>query len=188
MIKNEEEIKRWFKDHVATLTKYGDIEVLDWRKPDTCIFAVRYVFDGNHMYVSGDLGEAVFRFTEKAYPERIATYSLSYFDEKMRAFTDDRRDFNRDEALKYLDEWRQDWINEGDRPFDERVYLELKHMVDDCSAVREWEHKIYDYDYCRVGNDAWEWLSEIGSVIPIRTESYLVGLKMAKEQLGVIVK
>jgi hypothetical protein len=181
MIKNEEEIKRWFKDHVATLTKCGDIEVLDWRKSDTCIFAVRYVFDGCHMYVSGDLGEAVFRFTEKACLDRIATYSLDYFDEKMRAFCDAERDFDRGEAKKGLDYWKQNWEDEDVHV--DKVYNELLAMVDDCSSVKEWECKLYDYDINKVGYDSWEWLPGVGSVIPMRVESYLIGLKMAAKQL-----
>jgi hypothetical protein len=174
MIRNEEEIKRWFKDHVATLTKYGDIEILDWHKPDTCIFAVRYVFDGCHMYVSGDLGEAVFRFTEKAYPQQIATYSLDYFDEKMRAFCDAERDFDRDVAKKYLIEMKNEDV------ITESKYNELLALADQCTSVREWERQIYDLD---IMSDAWEWLPGIGSVIPMRVESYLIGLKMAVAQL-----
>ena len=32
--------EHWFKDHKATLTKCGDLEVLDWRKPSTNNYAV----------------------------------------------------------------------------------------------------------------------------------------------------
>lgn len=53
----------WFKNHKAYLSEFGDIKVLEWREPDTIMMYVRYVFDGSCMYVSGDLGEAVFRFT-----------------------------------------------------------------------------------------------------------------------------
>jgi hypothetical protein len=185
MIKNKEEIQRWFKDHRAILTQCDEgIDILDWRKPDTCMFAVRYVFDGCHMYVSGDLGEAVFQFTENAYLERIATYSLDYFDEKMRAFCDVRRDFDGKEAKQGLDYWKKNWEEEDVNV--DKAYNELVEMIDDCSSVKEWQQKIYDYDLNKVGQDAWEWLPEIGSVIPIRVESYLVGLKMASEQLSAI--
>ncbi|WP_410745825.1 hypothetical protein, partial [Clostridium neonatale] len=64
----EDEVKKyirenWFKDHKAVLTKHGDLEVLDWRRPGTCCYAVRYVFDGCHMYITGDIGEALFNLT-----------------------------------------------------------------------------------------------------------------------------
>jgi hypothetical protein len=140
MIRNEKEIKRWFSDHVATLTKLGDIEILDWRKPDTYIFGVRYVFDGCHMYVSGDCGEAVFWFSERAYPQRIATYSLDYFDEKMRAFCNSERDFDRDVAKKYLAEMRNEDV------ITEKNYTKLLNLAEECLSVREWEHLIYDLD------------------------------------------
>lgn len=156
MSKMEEEIRgSWFKNHVATLSKHGDLEVLDWQQPGTVIFKVRYVFDGCHMYVSGDLGEAVFRFTEKANPTRVSRYDLHYFEEKLRAFCDARRDFDRDKAKGYLVEQKNEGI------IDESVYSELLSLVDQCSTSREWEHLIYD-DVNRFGEDAWEWLPGIG--------------------------
>ncbi len=175
----DEEIKQdWFKEHKATLTKQGNIEVLDWRKPGTGNFAVRYVFDGYHMYVSGDLGEAVFRFSEAAYLHRIAHYSLDYFEEKMRAFTDARRDFNQEKAVKYLKEQ----LSEDETP-DKEAYDALFAMINDCSSVREWEHQLFSFDYGRLGGDAWEWISSIGDEIPVRVKSYLIGIKMASAQI-----
>ena len=58
------EIKDAFKafaEHQATLKQYGELEILDWRRPGTGWYRVRYVFDreGNRIYISGDLGEAV---------------------------------------------------------------------------------------------------------------------------------
>lgn len=32
---NLEYQKRWFKNHVATLTDYGNIKILDFKNPDT---------------------------------------------------------------------------------------------------------------------------------------------------------
>ena len=75
----------WFKDHKATLTKHGDLEVLDWRKPGTSNYAVRYIFDGYRMYVSGDIGEAVFNLTWKADINSFNGLHIGYFVEKMAA-------------------------------------------------------------------------------------------------------
>lgn len=196
---SETEIRtEWFKDHKAelvyfhkvTLLKAEEIIVLDWRKPDTCIFAVRYVFDGNHMYVSGDLGEAVFHFTEKADPDRIAGYNLSYFNEKLKAFADPRRDFNKETAKTYLNDWRKEHSDEAEgfgRKTWAEAWQELYNMAEDCSTVKEWEIKLADFNINRMGNDAWEWIYSIGDEVPLRLQSYLIGLKMAVEQLRVKV-
>ena len=179
----EKEIREnWFKDHVAKLTTHGDLQVLEWRKPDTNIFAVRYVFDGYHLYVTGDLGEAVFRFTERAYPERQWQYDLDYFEEKLRAFTDARRDFDQGRAKEYLAERKAD-MEDWDQPFDEGIYKELLSLIDQSSTIRDWEAQLYSFDIGRVSSDAYEWLPGIGEIIPMRVRSYLIGLKMAHEQL-----
>jgi hypothetical protein len=188
---NETEIREnWFKDHKAVLTKHGDLEVLDWCKPETNIFAVRYVFDGYKMYVSGDLGAAVFRFTQPVNPFCLSGYNLDYFEEKMVAFQDAHRDFNKDTARAYLNEWRKE-RSEEDKGFSHKTWAEarqeLYNIVDDCSTIKEWEIHLNSFDVSRLGNDAWEWVSGIGDEIPMRVQSYLIGLKMAVEQLEVKV-
>jgi len=175
----DKEIKEhWFKDHVATINTYGDITVLEWAKPGTVIFSIRYVFDQNKMYVSGDLGEAVFKFTEKAFPERIARYGLSYFYEKLKAFSSDKKDFSRVKANEYIDElitqYREDEVE-----FDRNAYEDLREIVNDSETNEDFVMKMYEFDITKLDNDAWEWVSNIGSVIPMRIRSYLYGLQMA---------
>jgi len=44
---------------------------------------------------------------------------------------------------------------------------------------------IYRSDFIfELDQDYWEWIYNIGDVIPIRVQSYLIGLKMAVEQLS----
>ena len=174
-----DEIKNhWFKDHNPTFNEFGGLTVLDWRKPETGIYSVRYVFDGCNMYVSGDLGDAVFRFTEKAFPERIARYNLDYFCEKLRAFSDAKRDFNQLEANQRLSERINEWENDC-IVYDKEACDDLRREIDDSSSIDEFRINMAGFDYYRLGDDAWEWLGEMGSVIPMRLQSYLIGIQMA---------
>ena len=174
----DEIMGHWFKDHKAALNQYGEIVVLNWQEPGTGIFMVRYVCDRNNMYVSGDLGEAVFRFTEKAIPERIARYDLGYFCEKLRAFCDPIRDFNRLKAKEYVDEVLREH-NEDGYEYDKSAFDELLGIIGDCESMEAYHAALFSFDYYRLGSDSWEWVSEIGSAIPMRLQSYLLGLKMA---------
>jgi hypothetical protein len=181
----EKEIREnWFKDHVAALTFHGDLMVLDWRKPDTCIFAVRYVFDGYHMYVSGDLGQAVFHFTEIAYYERICRYSLDYFEEKLCAFSRDRRDFDREEALKELEDRLKDMAEDGSEPYDADAVYNLRGIINNCATSREYHERLHDMDIYRFYGEPYEWIPELGSEISMTIQAYLIGLQMANEQLS----
>ena len=49
----EREIKEdWFKDHVAKYEILNErISVLEWKKPGTIIYGVRYVMDGSRLYI-----------------------------------------------------------------------------------------------------------------------------------------
>ena len=102
----EQEIKEnWFKNHTATLEQHGDLEVLIWREPGTACYSCRYVFDGDKMYISGDIGEAVFWLTWKANVHSFNGKHIGYFFEKLRAYNGDKHDFNNEKAIKQLREW-----------------------------------------------------------------------------------
>lgn len=53
--------KMEFADHVATLQDYGDIKVLDFQKPETNHYRIRFIFEEDHdrVHISGDLGELI---------------------------------------------------------------------------------------------------------------------------------
>ena len=87
----ENQIKdRWFKDHKAELKDLGEIQILNWKKPGTICYYIRYIFDGNKMYVSGDLGEAVFWLTWNADVHSFNGIHIDYFAKKLRAYHGER--------------------------------------------------------------------------------------------------
>lgn len=180
----EADIKEWFKDHKATYTEHGDLKVLDWKKPGTNFYYIRFVFDGCKMYVSGDLGEAVFWFTERADVHIQSRYGLSYFEEKLRAYHESRRDFNSDKAVKRLREWLKE-IKEDGTKYDCDDMRKFFEDARGCSSHSEWVEVIHGHDdlISKLDQDCYEWLFGIGDEVPIRMRSYLIGLKLAAEQL-----
>ncbi len=197
----KQEIKEhWFPEHKAILTKQGDLTVLNWRKEGTVCYAVRYVFDGDKMYITGDIGEALFWLTWKADVHSFNGISTPYFMEKMRAFSDERYDFDSNEVKEELEEWKNriledrlpiDADEEDKENFEREEFIDkmddLIGEVDNCNTSSMWagivnsEHynsfiSEYDCDY-------WEWMYSIGNVVPARIYGYIVGLQMASEQL-----
>jgi hypothetical protein len=184
----EKEIREnWFQYHKATLTKHGDLTVLDWKKPGTIIFGVRYVFDGRLLYVSGDIGEAVFKFSGNIGVD-FSECGLDYFEGKLRASSRERRDFEKDEAIKELDDRVKNIVDEGYEPIPEDTIKELKDIIEDCTTVSEFQTKIHELDLNKFGDDWWEWLPELGSVFPGEIRAYLIGLQMANEQLCLLIR
>lgn len=141
----------WFKDHKATLTKHGDLEVLEWKNPNSCSYATRYVFDGSKMYISGDIGEAVFCLTWKASAHSFDDIYMSYFMEKMSAYNEDKYDFDCNVARERLEQWKKDLLEDGEfeNEFDEEEFIEtLDNMIEDvgdCNSEEQW---------------AWEYVNE----------------------------
>ncbi|WP_027633418.1 hypothetical protein [Clostridium hydrogeniformans] len=200
--KIEQEIKeRWFKNHVAQFERLNDrVSTLTWRAPNSSFYYVRYIFDGSKLYVSGDMGEAVFCLTEKTDINTIKDYNIHYFHSKMTAFCGGKYSFDSDEAIERLKEEIEE-ANEN-RDIDEdgvqeeteknnhiNSYISVINMLikesKSCINKSGWEYEISqvydeltDYD-----PDCSEWIFKAGDVIPNRVYGYLIGIKMSFEQL-----
>lgn len=53
--------KEMFADHVATLRDYGEIKIVDFQKPGSNYYRIRFIFEEDHdrVHISGDLGELI---------------------------------------------------------------------------------------------------------------------------------
>lgn len=187
MNENEIEIREhWFSDHKSTLTQHGDLQVLQWARPGTNTYSCRYVFDGNKMYISGDIGEAVFWLTWKADVHSFDDIHVDYFEEKLQAYGGDRRNYRSGKAVQRLREWK-DQLDEDEREYDAEEFEELINSADYCSNQNEWAYEYVNekhYDFIReLDCDYSEWIYTIGDEMPARIVGYLVGLKMASKQL-----
>lgn len=180
----ETEIReRWFPEHKAALTIHGDLKVLDWGKPGTIVYYCRYVFDGCELYISGDIGEAVFRLTWNADVHSFNDIHIHYFYEKLSAYGEERVDFDSEQAVQRLKEWGQELTEE----YDSDVLKDLIKVAEGCSSVRNWADAVNSSEFndfiSELDQDYWEWMYGIGDEIPWRIYGYLIGLKMASEQL-----
>lgn len=168
-----------FAEHRAKLKDLGNMQILDWHKPGTGCYRVRYVFDpeGGRIYISGDLGEAVVAPTWPATFEATcgnvcggaSNVNEGYFLEKVKA-TSDGFVYDRDEAERT--------VKENCPGIDEEDLETVMSDFDDQWGLRHIEEKSreilegFDRDY-------WEWFTSAGQSIDGRIYLWLVGLKMA---------
>lgn len=182
------EAKKNFANHVATYETLSDtISVLTWKKPDSNLYMVRYVMDGRHLYISGDLGCAVFNLTWKATPESFKGIGFHYFAEKLQAYSREHYVIDSDVLEAELKEHFEELIDE--HPDDDEIE-ELKEVFDKIKgldSVEEIAGYVNHSDcYEIVQNfdvDAWEWIYGLGQVLSPNIVYYLVGLQMASKQL-----
>lgn len=191
----KKEIKEyWFKNHKAELVKCGDITILNWRNPESGNYYVRYIFDGYRMYISGDIGDAVFSLTWKATLESFTELDLDYFLSKMTTCSNGKERYCSEKASARLKEWKaellEDKIFENDEEKEEflEMFDDLISGAENCTSIEQWAWEYVNSDtfnefisenHC----DYWEWIYNIGTVIPYHNFAYLIGLKMAYEQL-----
>lgn len=198
----EKEIREdWFKDHVAEFTKLNDrVTTLSWGNPGSSCYYIRYVFDGCKLYISGDAGEAVFSLTEKSDLESMQRYDVHYLHGKLSAFCEDKYSFDSVTAIARIKEAIAEATEEMEELDDSRSDIERKNEIteyvavlydlinesDSCFNVGAWKYEVnkkYD-DLTDYDSDVAEWIFNAGNVIPSRVQGYLIGLKMAYEQLN----
>lgn len=180
----------WFPNHVASFEQLSDsTAVLSFTKSGTSVYAVRYILDRNYLIITGDIGEAVFCLTEKAKLKSLAEeYSISYLFGKIRADRD-AYDFNSEKAIQKLESNFRDYEFDSDeekeefKQLTEEMYASIR---EECNSESQWAtilncdyyDKISEYD-----QDCFEWIYAIGKEYSWQALGWVVGLKMAYEQL-----
>lgn len=148
-----------FKDHKATLKILNDdTQILEWKEPGTRNYQIDYLFYKNMLFVSGDLGEAVFSCTwcPKWNTDKGWLLSIDYLFEKLSAIRGDKYEWDSDDAVEDLkDHYRETFDELDDKEFEEMSTYIIKeaeknwyftHYVD-CDD-EEIPHKdIADDDY-----------------------------------------
>ena len=99
-MKVNKEIRNLFKDHKAHFKDLGDIQILDWNKDDTICQSIRYVFDRNMLYISGDYGCATFQFSCTPIIENVKRLDLDCFFGKCKSFGGSANIFDSKQAKK----------------------------------------------------------------------------------------
>jgi hypothetical protein len=177
---------KYFYGHEAKKQMYGDeIYAIDWRdKNGSRINYVRYFFDGNALYITGDLGEAIFQCSSgepvsKWLVEKLCgNYSLSYCLEKMRCSRDEKEHIDRNV-------WEHDFVQWIDKEDPSEKVAELVKELFNKYGEGGYEQAVMWNDELgeKYDLDTVEEISCFGLVPSTRAILWLEGLKMAFKQL-----
>jgi len=184
-------IRNEYRNHEAIhCAKIGGVERLVWAHPGTTIYRVDYILYRNTLFVSGDLGAAVYRWGGTAITlEWIATEcSLDYFAGKCEA-SETGREFTEWDSRVAAD-YVRDYLREcGDEAEDategtsgwDKFALALGESA--LSSQFEWHMWLHDNGYEFFGDCYYE-CGDVGKIINFRCVSHLEGLKAAFEQIN----
>lgn len=182
-----------FKDHVAKFTDYGNIKILDFQRPGSSEYRIRFLFqeDFCRLHISGDLGElTATNFKNMNYRDFGFDFSKNpyYFEEKIDCHERPIYEYDEDKARKDIKEKLEEYElslpdryyigNEDDEAFEEFIDDVLTDFDDD----RGISHEGYRF-LCEVDDDAWEYATEIGRERTGIIELYLLAFRLAQENL-----
>lgn len=101
-----------FKDHVATFSDYGNIKILDFKKPNSNAYRIRFLFEEDYkrLHISGDLGELIACNYNNMCFDGFEDFvnDTGYFEGKVqchnRAFHYYDEELAREQVVKYIEE------------------------------------------------------------------------------------
>ena len=193
----------WFNKHEIIVSEYrsessgSPITVVDFRRMDTNVYAIRYIFAGRYVYASGDLGCAVFACTWNTNPMDEHWKSTWYVFEKLSASDGCKWGFDSDvckstlrqmlleqdevgEYTVYPDNWTQDQHN---------LYRLLLLAAEDAQSEDHWSFAVQEAEMeagksvSILDEDYWEWIGGAGRVMDARIVGIITGLQIIQEKL-----
>lgn len=187
--------KKMFADHVATLRDYGDIKIVDFQKPGSNYYRIRFIFEEDHdrVHISGDLGELIAynhagfsfrRFIDYCYRHRV------WFKTKVLCSSRPLQTYNQELAEKQLTEKLKDkllfdkvsaYFGDLDREVVTAFLVEraLDDFSDDGGIGEDGEKMLSEIDF----TGFWP-IDEIGlEKGPDIVDLYLLAFKLAFRQL-----
>ena len=187
---NIEKQKEHFKNHVATLTDYGNIKILDFANPESSHYRIRFLFEEDHckLHISGDLGELVATNYKNMCYEGFTDFvhDTGYFEGKVDCHNRPFYEYDYDKAKQELQERFEDYevTSEYDWKTDEEYREEkIEEILDDLNSNTGLGSKAYEI-LSEIDGDCWEYISNIGKVETGILDLYMLAFELAQEQLA----
>lgn len=190
-----EKQKENFKNHVAKLTDYGNIKILDFKDPNSSHYRIRFLFEEDYcrLHISGDLGELIATNYNNMTYEKFSDFvnDIGYFGEKIDCNSRNIYVFDevkaRKDIKKILEEYdllddvlqhdRYDWETD-----DEKLEEFFESALEDFCEDKGIGSKGYDA-LSEYFDDVWEIVGDIGKENTGILDLYMMAFKLAQEQL-----
>lgn len=184
-----EKQKEHFKEHVATLTDYGNIKILDFAKPGSSNYRIRFLFEEDYyrLHISGDLGELIAtNFNNMCYEEfNDFVHNIGYFKGKIDCNSRPIYEYDYDKTQQDLEEHLKDcefpkyeWETE-----EEAKQYKMDEIMDDFVNDRVGlGSRAYDL-VSEIDGDCFEYFDDLGKQSTGILDLYMLAFELAQEQL-----
>lgn len=190
---NLEKQKEYFKEHVATFTDYGNIKILDFKRPNSSEYRIRFLFEEDYcrLHISGDLGELIASNYNNMVYEKFSDFvnDVGYFEQKIDCMSRKIYYYDEGKAREELMKMakKNKWLLFSNKysyktDDEERLNYIINDILYDFESDKGIGDKGYD-ELCELEDDASEFVSELGKKETGILELYMLAFKLAKEQL-----
>jgi hypothetical protein len=183
-----EAVREWFKDHVATMFPSG--KILLWSKPGTGVYRVKYQVDERYLIITGDIGDAIFCWSQPVSFDFVAGCDLEYIKGKCVAKPTniDHRSLDmwcEHELRACVEEQIRQFREDGEGSALATLADELEEGLDDYGHCKdEWQQFVSSCHWNRdIDAEIASSLFEAGFRTDIGFRGMIMGLRMALEQL-----
>ncbi|MGE4537643.1 MAG: hypothetical protein AB7D37_11240 [Desulfovibrio sp.] len=168
-----------------------------WKQDGTSIYYMDIIILRNNLYISGDLGEAVYCWGDKITPDFLVGLDVGYFFSKCEASENGRR------GKEWLESAAMDWLKEqweeviAEHGNDLSMVAIATELFEDLRAVAhsewEWRSKVMEFHESTddpiskvLGDEAYSesGLWDAGNVPMARIILHWLGIKLAFKSLG----
>lgn len=165
----------------------AEVIIIYWQNPASWNYGCRFIIHNGWLTIIGDIGEAVYQWSDKLTLEFLAGIDFGYFLSKCRAsekgsdfsmWSAEVEMFNRMAKLKELDARKSD-NDESETDQKEREILEDNSNCDE----NQWRELAQEYYNATGDVEGAGDLSSMGKAPNCRAIGHFVGLQMAIKQL-----
>ena len=183
--------KEKFKNHVAKFTDYGNIKILDFKRPNSSEYRIRFLFEEDYyrLHISGDLGELIATNYKNMCFEDFEDFvnNTEYFEEKIDCMSRTLYFYDEEKAREDVNKL----ITENDAWDDfmeDRLDFETREdVLDDILAGFDDKRGISSEGYDELSKgiiDPWYYASDAGKKNTGILELYMLAFKLAMKQLS----
>lgn len=178
-----------FKDHKATLTDYGNIKILDFKKPDSNEGRIRFLFEEDYcrLHITGDYGDLIacnyYNMTYDKFPGFL--HDVGYFEEKISCHSRDLYVYDEEQVAKDL---RKELESIGIIDvIDENVpYEDFENILSDVMEDFSGDYGVNGRglaNLLEIDEDAYFYAHELGRKRTMILDIYFLAFELAQKQL-----
>ncbi len=180
--------KKRFENHVATFTDYGNIKILDFKRPDSSEYRIRFLFEEDfyRLHITGDLGDLIAcNYCNMCWDkfERDYANNSGYFEEKIDTMSKDLYRYDNEKARKELEEkFSEFYIPPNPFFSDEEIKENAINDIMDDFGENGIGSRGYD-ELQKFDPDCFDYISDIGKENTGILELYMLAFRLAKQHL-----